>query len=89
MWKYSIVDRPRKCFKCWNSGYIAINCPSEINRSSLCLKNGQAGHKIVQCTNDPHCPLYAERDKNSHHIVRSYKCVAFYDKNKNKRKPET
>ena len=28
------VDRPRKCFKCWNSDHIAINCPSEIDRSS-------------------------------------------------------
>ena len=69
------VDRPRKCFKCWNSGHIAINCPSQIDRSSLCLKCGQAGHKIVQCANDPHCPLCAERDKNSHHIVGSYKCA--------------
>ena len=69
------VDRPRKCFKCWNSGHIAINCPSEINRSSLCLKCGQAGHKIVQCANDPHCPLCAKRDQNSHHIVGSYKCA--------------
>ena len=69
------VDRPRKCFKCWNSGHIAINCPSEIDRSSLCLKCSRAGHKIVQCANDPHYPLCAERDKNRHHIVGSYKCA--------------
>ena len=67
------VDRPRKCFKCWNSGHIAINCPSQIDRSSLCLKCGQAGHKIIQCANDPYCPLCADRDKN--HIVGSYKCT--------------
>ena len=71
------VDRPRKCFKCWNSGHIASNCSRQIDRSSLCLKCGQAGHKIVLCANDPHCPLCAERDKNSHHIVGSYKCATY------------
>ena len=69
------VHRPRKCFKCWNLGHIAINCPSQIDRSSLCLKCGQAGHKIVQCANDTHCPWCAETDKNSHHVVGSYKCA--------------
>ena len=29
------VDRPRKCFRCWNSGQIAINCLSEIDRSQV------------------------------------------------------
>ena len=54
---------------------ITINCPSQIDRSSPCLKCGQADHKIVQCANNPHCSLCAEWDKNSHHIVGSYKCA--------------
>ena len=76
------VTRPQKCFKCWNTGQIASKCPSQIDRSGLCLKCRQAGHKIADCKKEPHCLLCAERDKDHHHIVGSYKCAAFHEKNK-------
>lgn len=56
------------------SRHIAGDCTNQINRSSHCLKYGQAGHKIAQCTKDPRCPLCAERDKDHHRIVGSHKC---------------
>ena len=76
------VTRPQKCFKCWHTGHIASKCPSQIDRSGLCLKWGQAGHKIADCKKEPHCPLCAERGKDHHHIVGSYKCAVFHEKNK-------
>lgn len=76
------VDRPTKCFKCWNPVHIARACPSDINRSHLCLKCGQAERKIAKCENEPHCPLCDERGKKHRHIVGSYRCFVFQVKNK-------
>ena len=76
------VTSPQKCFKCWNTGHIASKCPSQIDRSGLCLKCGQPGHKIADCKKEPHCLLCAERGKDHQHIVGSYKCAAFCEKNK-------
>ena len=59
------INSPRKCFKCWNSGHIAINCSSEIDRSSLCLKCGQAGHKIVKSLTIRTVPCVLERTKTA------------------------
>ena len=57
------VMRPLKCFRCWNTGRIARKCPSQIDRSGLCLKCGQAGHKIADCQKEPQCALCAEGTK--------------------------
>ncbi|XP_054746369.1 uncharacterized protein LOC129250808 [Anastrepha obliqua] len=63
------VDSPKRCFKCWGYDHVAQKCKEQIDRSGLCRKCGQEGHKALTCKNPEQCALC----KGNHAAV-SYKC---------------
>lgn len=73
------VERLVKCYKCWHYGHLAMRCKGAVDRKNLCMKCGQAGHKITDCEKEAHCTLCAERDpeKSSAHVAGSSKCPVF------------
>ncbi|XP_015186403.1 PREDICTED: uncharacterized protein LOC107071707 [Polistes dominula] len=43
------TKRPIQCFKCWHFGHHGQQCKSEVDRSKLCIRCGQEGHRIADC----------------------------------------
>lgn len=60
---------PKRCFRCWGYGHLAQNCKDEIDRTGLCRKCGQEGHKAASCSNPERCALC-----KGEHSAGSYKC---------------
>lgn len=73
--------RPLKCFKCWHYGHLASSCRSEVDRSRLCAKCGEAGHKVADCGKPARCVLCAERTTSTNvaHIAGSSKCPVYQE----------
>ena len=38
-----------RCYKCHETGHLARDCKSEIDRSAQCYRCGKEGHKAVEC----------------------------------------
>ncbi|XP_024874050.1 uncharacterized protein LOC112456011 [Temnothorax curvispinosus] len=75
------TKRPIQCFKCWIFGHFDSQCKSEVNRSNLCIRCGQEGHKIADCKNPAKCVLCIERhgaEKAAHHAG-THRCPAFQE----------
>ncbi|XP_044597531.1 uncharacterized protein LOC123274106 [Cotesia glomerata] len=43
------TTRPIQCFKCWHFGHVGPQCKSQVDRSKLCIRCGQEGHRIADC----------------------------------------
>lgn len=73
------TKRPIQCFKCWHFGHLGPQCKSEVDRSKLCIRCGQEGHKIADCRNSAKCALCAEQHgaKNAAHHAGSNRCAVF------------
>lgn len=71
--------RPTQCFKCWHFGHHGSQCRSKTDRSKLCIRCGQEGHKIADCKNPAKCVLCAENEsaKNAAHHAGTYRCPVF------------
>ncbi|XP_044591474.1 uncharacterized protein LOC123269703 [Cotesia glomerata] len=41
--------KPTQCYKCWHFGHHGSQCRSKTDRSKLCIRCGQEGHKIADC----------------------------------------
>ncbi|XP_015120839.1 uncharacterized protein LOC107043740 [Diachasma alloeum] len=84
------VERPIKCFKYWHYGHLATKCRSTVNRSKLCVKCAEDGHKAKDCKKEPWYALCTENDnsENCAHIAGSGRCPAYkeaFQKLSNKR----
>lgn len=60
---------PKRCYKCWGYGHMAQNCNEPTDRTGLCRKCGEAGHKAATCENAEKCALC-----KGGHAAGSYKC---------------
>ncbi|XP_044583012.1 uncharacterized protein LOC123264033 [Cotesia glomerata] len=68
--------KPTQCYKCWHFGHHGSQCRSKTDRSKLCIRCGQEGHKIADCKNPPKCVLCAENKsaENAAHHAGTYRC---------------
>ncbi|XP_015118398.1 uncharacterized protein LOC107042042 [Diachasma alloeum] len=73
------VERPLKCFKCWDFGHLANKCKNLVDRSKNCIKCGEGGHLVAKCEKHAKCVLCVAKDRmhNSAHIAGSGKCPAY------------
>ncbi|XP_015118908.1 uncharacterized protein LOC107042385 [Diachasma alloeum] len=73
------VERPLKCFKCWDFGHLANKCKSLVDRSKNCIKCGEDGHLVAKCEKDAKCVLCVAKGRidNSAHIAGSGRCPAY------------
>lgn len=73
------IERPTQCFKCWNFGHLGSQCESKLDRSKLCIRCGQEGHKVADCKKPAKCVLCAEKlsAENAAHHAGSYRCPVF------------
>lgn len=68
---------PRRCFKCLDFGHIAANCKSTNDYTNCCIKCGERGHKIKDCTNNAKCLLCSKTNEDSRHVTGSAACPRF------------
>lgn len=67
-----------QCYRCLDFGHSAHGCKA-VDRSKLCRKCMQAGHKMGSCPNDPWCPLCAAMRNGSRgaaHLLGGRECMA-------------
>nr|XP_041633340.1 uncharacterized protein LOC121503188 [Drosophila kikkawai] len=48
---------PPRCFRCLETGHIAIHCKNPVDRSACCIKCRESGHKAADCSKEPSCFL--------------------------------
>jgi len=58
-----------RCNRCWAYDHSKVNCNGP-DRTNMCLKCGQPGHKITDCRSPTYCPLCNSQE----HAVISLKC---------------
>ncbi|XP_063830255.1 uncharacterized protein LOC135079532 [Ostrinia nubilalis] len=68
--RVQVLDpRPMRCFKCMGLGHTRQLCPSTVDRSGLCFRCGNPGHKAADCDGQAHCAVCAEASCDiSHHM---------------------
>ena len=67
--------------RCWQSGHVARQCKSDIDRTDLCIKREKIGHKIADYANEAHCVICAETNFEEHckHVAGSRRCPVFQE----------
>lgn len=75
------TTRPIQCFKCWHFGHVGPQCKSQVDRSKLCIRCGQEGHRIADCKNSAKCAICAEQQgaKDVAHHAGTYRCPVFQE----------
>ena len=66
----------QKCFKCFGIGHSQWNCSGpDRKEQGLCIRCGEAGHKMRDCKNTAKCCLCAEAGHNPvDHLPASGRC---------------
>lgn len=80
--------RPKRCFKCFEFGHIAVNCKSNADHTGKCFNCGLPGHNAKGCTKAPSCLLCAREltsgsSQQADHAAGSFKCPFFKEAMKN------
>ncbi|XP_015119330.1 DNA-binding protein HEXBP-like [Diachasma alloeum] len=73
------VERPLKCYKCWDFGHLANHCKGEVDRSKLCIKCGEGSHLVSKCQTDAKCALCVAKGRTDKctHIAGSSRCPVY------------
>ncbi|XP_037297041.1 uncharacterized protein LOC119190089 [Manduca sexta] len=71
-----LEPRPMRCFRCLLKGHVRMRCTEEYDRSGICYRCGQEGHKAKGCSASPHCVICAAASKPAGHHVGAKACVA-------------
>lgn len=80
--------RPKRCFKCFDFGHIAVNCKSNADHTGKCFNCGLPGHNAKGCTKAPSCLLCARElgpgsSQRADHAAGSFKCPFYKEALKN------
>lgn len=65
----------QKCFRCQGFGHTRRTCTND-ERSDLCWKCGEEGHKSSDCVGNANC-LLCNEEKSRDHRLGSHKCHVF------------
>lgn len=65
----------QKCFRCQGFGHTRRTCTND-ERSDLCRKCGEKGHKSSYCAGNANCFLCKEEESSDHRLG-SHKCHVF------------
>lgn len=68
--------RPLQCFWCLEKGHVRHRCTAEVDRSNVCYRCGQPGHKAAGCSAKPCCPVCKDQDKPAEHWCGGPACKA-------------
>ncbi|XP_015119335.1 uncharacterized protein LOC107042698 [Diachasma alloeum] len=70
------LERPLKCFKCWDFGHLSNKCPSSVDRSKSYIKWGEDDDLLAKCKKDAKCVLCVAKSRmdNCAHIAGSGRC---------------
>ncbi|XP_029159118.1 uncharacterized protein LOC114946188 [Nylanderia fulva] len=63
----ALEARPLQCFKCMGVGHTHATCKSQIDRSGLCYRCGQGGHKAGECVEKLCCPYCKDHGHKPDH----------------------
>lgn len=84
----AIAKRPLQCFKCMDLGHVRATCVSTIDRSHLCYRYGETGHRARGCTaSTPKCPLCESLGPHAADRMGGMACCP--PKKENRRMPST
>nr|XP_049702273.1 nuclear receptor corepressor 2-like [Helicoverpa armigera] len=67
--------RPLRCFRCHVGHHVGVRCTSEVDRSALCFRCGQPGHKAASCSATPHCTACAAAGRPAEHRAGCKTCT--------------
>ncbi|XP_039761458.1 uncharacterized protein LOC120634749 [Pararge aegeria] len=70
----ALEHRPLRCFKCMGMGHTASLCPSKTDRSKMCYRCGEEGHRHVGCERPLRCAVCADASQPSGHIMGGKSC---------------
>lgn len=72
-----LPPRQLRCYRCHEPGHVAAKCTAVEDRSELCLRCGQAGHKVTApCTAQPHCFVCEVASRPATHMLGGGRCGA-------------
>lgn len=66
----------KRCFRCFGVGHLRMDCKGpDRSGKGLCIRCGDAGHKMKECTKEPRCCLCTDAKRNDvKHMPGSGKC---------------
>ncbi|XP_075988608.1 uncharacterized protein LOC142984736 [Anticarsia gemmatalis] len=67
--------KPIRCYKCLCTGHTRAKCISEVDRSDVCFRCGQLGHKAAMCSAKPNCVICAAAKKTAGHKLGGPACA--------------
>lgn len=69
----ALEQLPMRCFRCFGIGHTRAMCPS-VDRSQLCRRCGQAGHKDGGCKAPMKCAVCTASGLSAGHLMGGLKC---------------
>lgn len=65
---------PMRCYRCMGIGHVGRRCPVDSDRSNVCFRCGEPGHRAATCKKEPKCAVCAELGRPAAHIMGGKAC---------------
>ncbi|XP_041987882.1 uncharacterized protein LOC121739462 [Aricia agestis] len=71
-----LAARPKRCYRCLDTGHLATTCQCPVDRSRNCFRCGKPEHKAAECREkQPNCFFCEALGKDKDHVLGSSGCV--------------